>query len=239
VTTQDHVVAVAGMVRVSWGWLKAALEPGNARRVNQRALTPASVARRNERATQERADRPHLAGGGKLVAGNVHAGASVSAIDARSHIAAEVDDIASEMTLRVSTVRNIRAYRPDATNVDTRFTGALDWVSRNVQHVTDPPILNSAYNRLTGCDRLASATAGAVHQRQPLASECPACGQRSLAWGEPTPDEREASVRCLNPACRCRGVACECGLPGRLPDMAHVWIQARWEMLAAKLKEAR
>jgi hypothetical protein len=204
-------------------------------------MTDAAVVRRNQQAAAERADRGKLLNAGKLLVGNTHTPANVGAIEARTLIAAEVDDIACEMTLRISTVTNVRGYRPDTSDADRKFTGAIDWVSLNVQHVTDPPILNSAYERLVRCDDIATTAAGAGHQRRPMAAECPSCGRRSLSWSDPAANEREASVQCTSPRCKCQGIDCRCGLPGRVPGMPHVWVQTRWEQLAARLnkQEAR
>ncbi|MET0416413.1 MAG: hypothetical protein ABW022_10370, partial [Actinoplanes sp.] len=163
---------------------------------------------------------------------------NLNTIDTQARIVSTVEDVAGELTLRVSTVRPIPGYRPANGGSHQRFTGAIDWVSANVKHVTDPPILDNAYRQLADCNTLARNVAGDGPDLQRLAHECPCCNRRGLVWDRGSNDSSEHHVRCTTPACTCTGVDCPCKLPGRIAGMRHAWIEARWNTLADQIKEA-
>lgn len=232
----SHLIAACGRLRSAWNDLRTALRPGNQRRSTQ-ATTDAQQKARNQRATQERTDRPHLSNAGKIVGGG-QPPVNLTALDACTRIIDLVEDVAGEMTLRISTIgRNARAYRPDRTDTNSRFLSAVDWVSANAQALTDPPIIDTACRTLDAATQIARIVLGEGPDRRRLASECLSCGRRSLYWDTSSPDHREWHVACDNTACRCRGRDCACKMPERQPGATHVWLESSWNGLADQLKE--
>lgn len=232
----DHVISECGRLRAAWTWLTETRIPGRARR-NQRALTESAKQKRDRRAREDRNDRPHLFNAGKIVGGG-QPPANLNAIEAQRQIADNIQDIAHEISLRVATTGPTgTSYRPDPTNTNTRFTGALNWISLNIIRLSpdDRPILNTAYRTLTASANLAEYIAGCGPDLRPLAAECPACGYRTLCWDCTSPEPAEWSVRCTNPNCRCRGRNCPCQHPDRQPRTPHVWLESSWDLLAARL----
>lgn len=232
-STVDNVIAVCGQLRQAWRWLSTT--PGRTTR-NQRVLSDRAVKARNQRVVAERADRPALVNAVKIVGGG-QPPADLAVIDARTRIIGTVEDVAGEMTLRVATVRNVRAYRPDRTNTDRRFHHGLDWVSANVQHITDRPILANAHTQLAEANMLARQVAGEGPDLLRLGHECPCCNRRTLYWDTGSVEPREHHIRCTAPACVCTGVDCPCRLPGRVAGMRHAWLSGRWADMAAGFEE--
>lgn len=235
-STTAHVVVAAGRLRVAWGWLATTATPSTARR-NQRTLSRSAMVKRNERAVEERADRPHLTNAGRIVGGG-RAPTNLAAVEARTRIVSLVEDAAGEITLRISTTGNAGSgYRPVGITTNERFTGALNWVSVNAKRVTDQPILDNAHRLLTEADRIARTVVGDGPDRQRFAASCPACGRRNLYWDTSSPDDSEHHVGCSNPRCSCRGRDCACKASDRQHGMRHLWLAPDWNALAQRLKE--
>lgn len=231
--TPDLVLAAVGQLRVSWGWLRTALEPSKARR-NERVITDAGRARQNQRAAEERAHRGDLLDRGKPISSNQHSPANVTVLDARITVSEEVDALGWSLADKLR--RSGRpVYRPSGATADTLVKSGLDYISANAQHVTDARWLNTAHQRLTHCDQLAARAVGADHQRRPMSSPCPVCDERLLAWSEPTEQQREAFVACGNQKCQCTGPECPCALPDRTAGTRHLWVEARWNQLAEQI----
>lgn len=241
-STVDHVLAACGQLRTTWRWLATTATPGNARR-NQRQPSPAGIAARNKQAAAERADRHAILTSGRVPTGQTTAPVNVAAIDARTHISNDVDDLAWQMASHLRNRVDVPfragqpAYRPNGNNADSRFRAAIDWVSLNAPRVTDGKVLNSAYTRLLDCDRLGQQVTGNTRQRRHLAAECAACGRRSLEWDTGSDDPLEWFITCSNPRCTCAGRDCPCKVPERVAGSRHIWIEAGWERLASHLDQ--
>lgn len=234
-TTTDHVLAACGSLRTAWGWLATSTTPGRARR-NQKQLNERQIARRNERAAEERVGKVVLVNAGTIVGGG-QPPADLAAIDARTRIAADIDQLAAELSLAVATIHRVGAHYTDTSSTDARFLAAVVWVSRCAGWIVDVHLADDAYQRLTAADRLARAITGDLTLTRRLAASCPSCGRRSLAWDTSSPEPAEWFVACTSDACRCRGRDCMCKLPDRHPGMTHLWLAASWNRLARQLEE--
>jgi hypothetical protein len=241
-STIDHLIAQAGQLRAAWGWLAEATIPGRARR-NQRVMSESATAKRDRQAAAERADRHKLLGNGKLVTGHNGAPANVNAIDAKEKISADVDHTAWVMAsaMRDRGYNDLRqsAYRPGIRNSDDRFRTGIDWISMNAPRLQedDRDTVNTAYRSLVDATNLATAVSGCGPTRAPMASECPACGRRSLARDVSSERYEEWHVVCTNPKCRCSGRSCGCNQPDRQFGNPHVWLESSWNRLAQQLEE--
>lgn len=239
-STVGHVLASCSRLRTTWGLLAEAITPGRARPRNQRILTPAQHEAREARHRYERATKYRLVNAGTIVGGG-QPPVPLDTVQARTHIISEIEEVAGEITLRISTVRRIglrrvSGYLPSGGGPDARFANAIDWISTSIVHVTDVPILGNAHHRLDQADRYARTLLGDHGARRRFASPCPCCNRRTLAWDETSVKVEEWFVECSSDDCRCRGTGCPCAIPNRQHGMTHVWTTQNWRTLAAKLE---
>jgi hypothetical protein len=214
-------------------WLNDLLEPGTPSRRTPH-LTPAARAIIARQIRAERADQTATLQAGMSPTGGSPAPLQLDVLNAQlaAHATAHDAAIIASSHLRNRPMLAYAAAHIHGTDA-RRFAYAVEYLTVALRLVT-PELAAELAASLHAAAALCEAASGYRPHRQHFDwGPCPACGRDTLVVQTTT--IYDAALITCRPDCRCHGLYCGCGRPGRLPGLAHRWWDDEFRQLAKRL----